>query len=46
VLATTRLAPDLIQKLDPKLADDLGREGVHVTGYRLEVVGCFRNPGV
>ncbi len=40
----TRFDPELIQKLDPKLADDLGRKGFQVTGYRLEVVGYFRDP--
>jgi Fur family transcriptional regulator, peroxide stress response regulator len=29
----------LITKLDPQLADYLNRQGFHVTGYRLELVG-------
>ena len=35
----TRFDPDLIAKLDPELLDDLGRQGFHVTGYRLELLG-------
>jgi Fe2+ or Zn2+ uptake regulation protein len=37
----TAYDPDLIAKLDPDLADQLGRRGFRVTGYRLEVVGYF-----
>ena len=35
----TRFDPDLIAKLDPRLHDDLSRQGFQVTGYRLELVG-------
>jgi Fe2+ or Zn2+ uptake regulation protein len=35
----TRFDPDLIAKLDPRLKEDLTREGFRVTGYRLELVG-------
>jgi Fur family peroxide stress response transcriptional regulator len=35
----TRFDPDLVAKLDPRLADYLGRQGFRVTGYRLELVG-------
>jgi Fur family transcriptional regulator, peroxide stress response regulator len=37
----TDFDPDLIAKLDPGLADRLGRRGFKVTGYRLELVGYF-----
>jgi Fur family transcriptional regulator, peroxide stress response regulator len=35
----TRFDPDLIAKLDPRLQDDLCRQGFRVTGYRLELIG-------
>jgi len=35
----TQFDPDLIAKLDPRLQDDLGRQGFRVTGYRLELIG-------
>jgi Fur family transcriptional regulator, peroxide stress response regulator len=35
----TRFDPDLITKLDPRLHEDLSRQGFRVTGYRLELVG-------
>ncbi len=35
----TPFDPELIRKLDPKLSDYLSREGFHVTGYRLELMG-------
>ena len=35
----TRFDPDLITKLDPRLHEDLSRQGFQVTGYRLELVG-------
>ncbi len=35
----TRFDPDLLARLDPALADYLGRRGFHVTGYRLELIG-------
>jgi Fur family transcriptional regulator, peroxide stress response regulator len=35
----THFDPDLVGKLDPKLADYLSRQGFQVTGYRLELVG-------
>lgn len=40
----TPFDPDLIKKLDPTLADHLARQGFEVTGYRLELVGFFRDP--
>jgi Fe2+ or Zn2+ uptake regulation protein len=33
--------PQLIDKLDPNLIAELRRQGFHVTGYRLEVLGHF-----
>jgi Fur family transcriptional regulator, peroxide stress response regulator len=36
---STRFDPELIDKLDPHLLDDLSRQGFQVTGYRLELVG-------
>ncbi len=33
--------PELIDKLDPDLIENLRRQGFHVTGYRLEVFGHF-----
>ena len=42
----TRFDPDLVARLDPRLADDLTRRGFRVTGYRLEVVGHFDTPDV
>jgi Fe2+ or Zn2+ uptake regulation protein len=41
----THFDPDLVAKLDPRLADYLSREGFHVTGYRLELVGYQEGPG-
>jgi Fe2+ or Zn2+ uptake regulation protein len=35
----TRFDPDLISRIDPYLAEDLGRQGFRVTGYRLELIG-------
>jgi Fe2+ or Zn2+ uptake regulation protein len=35
----TRFDPDLIAKLDPHLSEYLGRQGFHVTSYRLELLG-------
>jgi Fe2+ or Zn2+ uptake regulation protein len=40
----TPFDPDLIAKLDPTLTRDLKRQGFHVTGYRLELVGYFEPP--
>jgi Fur family transcriptional regulator, peroxide stress response regulator len=40
----TRFDPDLIAKLDPRLLDDLNRQGFQVTGYRLELVGYRDRP--
>jgi Fe2+ or Zn2+ uptake regulation protein len=37
----TPFDPDLIARLDPNLAGDLERQGFHMTGYRLELVGYF-----
>jgi Fur family transcriptional regulator, peroxide stress response regulator len=33
--------PQLIDKLNPNLIEELRRQGFHVTGYRLEVLGHF-----
>jgi Fe2+ or Zn2+ uptake regulation protein len=38
---STPFDPGLIDKLDPNLAHDLERQGFHVTGYRLELVGYY-----
>ena len=35
----THFDPHLIDKLDPHLAEELARQGFHVLGYRLELVG-------
>jgi Fur family peroxide stress response transcriptional regulator len=35
----TRFDPDLVAKLDPELAEYLSRQGLRVTGYRLELIG-------
>jgi len=35
--------PDLLSKLDPALLARLAREGFQVSGYRLEVLGSFRD---
>lgn len=35
----TQFDPDLVKKLDPGLADYLNRQGLQVTGYRLELIG-------
>jgi Fe2+ or Zn2+ uptake regulation protein len=35
----TRFDPDLLTKLDPHLAEELGTQGFRVTGYRLELIG-------
>jgi Fe2+ or Zn2+ uptake regulation protein len=40
----TRFDPALIAKLDPELTSQLERNGFHVTGYRLELIG-YQNPG-
>lgn len=40
----THFDTDLIAKLDPQLADYLSRQGFHVTGYRLELVGFQEGP--
>jgi Fe2+ or Zn2+ uptake regulation protein len=40
----TRFDPDLIAKLDPRLHEDLSRQGLQVTGYRLELVGYQNAP--
>jgi len=37
----TPFDPQLLQKLDPKIIEDLNRQGFLVTSYRLEVVGHF-----
>jgi Fe2+ or Zn2+ uptake regulation protein len=35
----THYDPQLLDKLDPNLIEELRRQGFHVTGYRLEVLG-------
>jgi Fe2+ or Zn2+ uptake regulation protein len=40
----TEFDPDLVTKLDPRLAEYLQNAGLHVTGYRLELVG-YQSPG-
>jgi Fe2+ or Zn2+ uptake regulation protein len=37
----TPFDPELIQKLDPTLIENLRQQGFQVTGYRLEVLGHF-----
>lgn len=41
----TRYDPDLIDRLDPLLADDLRSRGFQVTGYRLELLGYHQTDG-
>lgn len=38
---STPYDPDLIARLDPALPEALERQGFHLTGYRLELVGYF-----
>lgn len=33
--------PDLVEKLEPSLVESLRRQGFHVTGHRLELLGYF-----
>jgi Fur family peroxide stress response transcriptional regulator len=37
----TPFDPELVARLDPGLLRDLRRQGFHVTGYRLELLGYF-----
>jgi Fe2+ or Zn2+ uptake regulation protein len=37
----TPFDPHLIAKLDPVLAESLRKQGFHLTGYRLELLGYF-----
>ncbi|TMQ33609.1 MAG: transcriptional repressor [Planctomycetota bacterium] len=37
----TRFDPQLLEKLQPGLLEEMRRQGFQVTGYRLEVVGEF-----
>ena len=37
----TAFDADLLAKLDPRLPEELAKEGFQVTGYRLEVLGRF-----
>ena len=37
--------PQLIDKLNPNLIEELRQQGFHVTGYRLEVLGHFEGKG-
>lgn len=41
----TEFDPQLIERLDPHLAEDLKRRGFQVTGYRLELLGFQRPDG-
>ena len=36
--------PNLLDKLDPQLAEALRRQGFEITGHRLELVGNFERP--
>jgi Fur family peroxide stress response transcriptional regulator len=38
----TPFEEDLLDKLDPKLVESLRREGFHVTGHHLELLGHFQ----
>lgn len=40
----THFDAELLAKLDPDLVENLARQGFHVTGYRLEVLGHFSKP--
>ncbi len=40
----TQFDPELVAKLDPRLADYLNRQGLQVTGYRLELIGYQDRP--
>jgi Fe2+ or Zn2+ uptake regulation protein len=40
---TTPFDPELLKKLDPQLPERLAADGFEVTGYRLEVLGRFRD---
>jgi len=40
----TPFDPHLIDKLDPALTESLRRQGFHLTGYRLELLGYFDPP--
>ncbi|WP_435010596.1 Fur family transcriptional regulator [Tundrisphaera lichenicola] len=42
----TEYDPDLIAKIDPQLGLKLQGRGFRVTGYRLELVGYFEEPGI
>jgi Fe2+ or Zn2+ uptake regulation protein len=37
----TPYEPELVQRLDPELPAHLARQGFHLTGYRLELLGYF-----
>jgi Fur family peroxide stress response transcriptional regulator len=37
----TQYDPELVDKLDPKLAERLKSQGFNLTGYRLELVGYY-----
>ena len=41
----TAFDPDLIAKIDPDLGPSLEARGFKVTGYRLELVGYYDEPG-
>jgi Fur family peroxide stress response transcriptional regulator len=38
----TAFDPGLLNRLDPELVETLRRQGFHVTGHRLELVGYFQ----
>jgi Fur family transcriptional regulator, peroxide stress response regulator len=38
----TRFDPELINKLDPRLHEDLNQQAFEVTGYRLELIGYHK----
>ncbi len=42
----THFDPDLLNKLDPRLTEDLRRHGFEVTGYRLELLGYETDPSI
>jgi Fe2+ or Zn2+ uptake regulation protein len=37
--------PQLLDRIDPTLIEQLRRQGFEVTGYRLEVLGHFQDAG-
>lgn len=41
----TDFDPELVERLDPELRERLRSQGFEVTGYRLELLGFFREEG-